>query len=91
MVWVTGGTLAGTVGSPEEEDPSSAETRGSRAAPPPARGRRGGWETRRHAAIKIFVNMLKVFGLKYLVKNIYRQRVCLGVDTLPRKRGSSLK
>ena len=52
MVWVTGGTLAGTVGSPEEEDPSSAETRGSRAAPPPARGRRGGWETRRHAAIK---------------------------------------
>lgn len=89
MVWVTGGTLAGTVGSPEEEDPSSAETRGSRAAPPPARGRRGGWETRRHAAIKIFVNMLKIFGFE--TKNIYRQRVCLGVDTLPRKRGSSLK
>ena len=57
MVWVTGGTLAGTVGSPEEEVPSSAETRGSRAAPPPARGRRGGWETRRHAAINIHVNI----------------------------------
>ena len=64
MVWVTGETLAGTVGNQEEEDPSSAETRGSRAAPPPARGRRGGWETRRHAAIKIFVNMLKIFGFK---------------------------
>ena len=57
MVWVTGGTLAGTVGSPEEEDPSSAETRGSRAEPPPARGRRGGWETRRHAARNIHVNI----------------------------------
>ena len=62
MVWVTGGTLAGTVGSPEEEVPSSAETRGSRAAPPPARGRRGGWETRRHAAIK---------NIREHVKNIW--------------------
>ena len=64
MVWVTGGTLAGTAGSPEEEDPSSAETRGSRAEPPPARGRRGGWETRRHAAINIRENMLKIFGVE---------------------------
>ena len=56
-MWVTGGTLAGTAGSPEEEDPSSAETRGSRVEPPPARGRRGGWETRRHAAINIRENM----------------------------------
>ena len=62
MVWVTGGTLAGTVGSPEEEVPSSAETRGSRAEPPPARGRRGGWETRRHAAIK---------NIREHVKNIW--------------------
>ena len=30
-----------------------------------------------------------IFGFK--TKNIYRQRVCLGVDTRPRKRGSSLK
>ena len=88
-MWVTGGTLAGTAGSPEEEDPSSAETRGSRVEPPPARGRRGGGETRRHAAINIRENMLKIFGFE--IRNIYRQRVCLGVDTRPRKRGSSLK
>ena len=72
MVWVTGGTLAGTVGSPEEEVPSSAETRGSRAAPPPARGRRGGWETRRHAAINKYsreylVSKQKIFTAREFV------------------------